>query len=82
MGPDGAFSTSSNRADSAGPHRTLGLDQGPSMLMIENYRSEFVWQTMKRSSYLNKALERAGFTGGWLDKNIYKDSAGHSAQRP
>lgn len=62
----------------------LGLDQGPSILMIENYRSEFVWQVMKRSSYLNTALARAGFHGGWLQNNLYMDPQkdGHSTERP
>lgn len=45
----------------------FGLDQGPVVLMIENVRSELVWRLMKRSPYLRRGLERAGFTGGWLD---------------
>lgn len=44
----------------------LGIDQGPIVGMIENYRSELVWRTMRKSPYLRRALERAGFTGGWL----------------
>jgi hypothetical protein len=35
--------------------------------MIENYRSEFVWNVMKKNPYIRKGLERAGFKGGWLD---------------
>ncbi|HEX5960501.1 MAG TPA: glucoamylase family protein [Rhodanobacteraceae bacterium] len=46
----------------------LGIDQGPILLMIENYRSGFVWQVMRRNPYIRRGLERAGFTGGWLDK--------------
>jgi hypothetical protein len=46
----------------------IGIDQGPILLMIENYRSDFVWKTMKKNPYLRKGLERAGFTGGWLDQ--------------
>jgi hypothetical protein len=43
-----------------------GLDQGPIFLMIENYRSEFLWELMKRCPYLVSGLGRAGFTNGWL----------------
>jgi hypothetical protein len=45
----------------------LGIDQGPIVLMTENWRSGFVWQVMKKNPYIRKGLERAGFTGGWLD---------------
>jgi hypothetical protein len=44
----------------------LGIDQGAIVLMIENYRSDFVWNVMRRNPYLRKGLERAGFGGGWL----------------
>lgn len=44
----------------------LGIDQGPILLMVENYRSGFVWELFKKSSVLARGLERAGFTGGWL----------------
>jgi len=45
----------------------FGLDQGMIVLMIENYRSDFVWNVMKRNPYIRKGLQRAGFSGGWLD---------------
>jgi hypothetical protein len=44
----------------------LGIDQGPIVGMIENHRSELVWQTMRKSAHLRRGLTRAGFTGGWL----------------
>jgi len=44
-----------------------GLDQGPIVLMIENYRSEFLWRLMRRSPYITAGLRLAGFSGGWLD---------------
>jgi hypothetical protein len=44
----------------------LGIDQGPILLMIENYRTELLWNLMKRSPYFVRGLCRAGFTGGWL----------------
>ncbi len=34
--------------------------------MIENYRSGFVWDLLKKSPYLTAGLRRAGFAGGWL----------------
>lgn len=46
----------------------LGIDQGPILLMAENWRSDFVWRVMKKNPYVRKGLERAGFTGGWLDQ--------------
>lgn len=44
----------------------LGIDQGPILLMIENYRSGLIWKLMRRNPYVVTGLERAGFTGGWL----------------
>ena len=43
-----------------------GLDQGPIVLMIENYRSRFIWQLMRNCPYIVTGLRRAGFSGGWL----------------
>jgi len=43
-----------------------GLDQGPIILMIENYRSGLVWRLMRQCPYIVTGLRRAGFTGGWL----------------
>jgi hypothetical protein len=43
-----------------------GLDQGPIVLMIENYRSGLPWRLMSKCPYLVAGLRRAGFTGGWL----------------
>ena len=45
-----------------------GLDQGPIVLMIENYRSGFLWRLMRRCSYIIAGLRRAGFAGGWLSE--------------
>jgi hypothetical protein len=44
----------------------LGIDQGPILLMIANYRNGFVWEVMKRNPHIRRGLQRAGFTGGWL----------------
>ncbi len=43
-----------------------GLNQGPIVLMIENYRSGLLWRLMRQCPYLVAGLRRAGFRGGWL----------------
>lgn len=43
-----------------------GLDQGPIVLMIENYRTGFLWELMKKCPLIIEGLRKAGFTGGWL----------------
>jgi len=44
----------------------FGIDQGPVILMIENYRTGLIWNIMRRSPYVVAGLRRAGFAGGWL----------------
>ena len=44
----------------------IGIDQGPILGGIANYRDGFVWTVMRRSPVIRRGLERAGFTGGWL----------------
>jgi hypothetical protein len=44
----------------------FGVDQGPVVLMIENYRTGLIWSIMRRSPYIAAGLRRAGFEGGWL----------------
>jgi len=44
----------------------VGIDEGPILAMIENYRSDLVWRVMRSDPYLQQGLERAGFSGGWL----------------
>ena len=44
----------------------LGLNQGPIVLMIENFRSGLIWRLMRKCPYLVSGLRRAGFAGGWL----------------
>ena len=47
------------------PHH-FGIDQGPVVLMSENYRSGLIWNVMRRCPVVIAGLRRAGFTGGWL----------------
>ena len=44
----------------------LGIDQGPIAIMIENLKSNLVWDLMKRNSAVVHGLQAAGFSGGWL----------------
>ena len=44
----------------------FGLNEGPTVLMVENYRSGLLWQLMRECPYVVDGLRRAGFTGGWL----------------
>ena len=44
----------------------LGIDQGPILAMIENYRTDLVWRVTRTNPHLRNGLLRAGFTGGWL----------------
>jgi hypothetical protein len=45
----------------------LGIDEGPILAMVENWRSDFVWKLMRRDANVVRGLCRAGFTGGWID---------------
>lgn len=45
----------------------LGIDQGPIVLGIENWKTGLVWQVMRKNPHIIRGLKRAGFTGGWLD---------------
>jgi hypothetical protein len=44
----------------------LGIDQGPILAMMGNYRNNIVWDDMRGCVPLRRGLERAGFSGGWL----------------
>ena len=43
-----------------------GLNQGPIVLMIENYRTGLIWRLLRSCPYIARGLQRAGFRGGWL----------------
>jgi hypothetical protein len=45
----------------------LGIDQGPIIAMVENYRTGLVWRVMRTNPHIVQGLRRAGFAGGWLD---------------
>ena len=39
----------------------IGIDQGPIIIMIENYRTQRVWNRFMRSPYVQAGLQAAGF---------------------
>ncbi len=47
----------------------FGLNQGPIILMIENYQTGLIWDVIRRCGYVRNGLRRAGFQGAWLDSN-------------
>ena len=45
----------------------FGINEGPTVIMIENHRSGLVWALMRRCEPLVAGLRAAGFSGGWLE---------------
>ena len=54
----------------------VAIDQGPILLMIENFRSDHVWRLTRGNVYIRTGLARAGFAGGWLDVTSQPVTAG------
>jgi len=50
----------------------LGIDQGPVLAMVENWRSGLVWRVMRKNAHLRRGLEAAGFRGGWLEGEVQR----------
>jgi hypothetical protein len=44
----------------------FGIDQGPIILMTQNYLTGLLWDLMKKCPAIVTGLRRAGFQGGWL----------------
>lgn len=44
----------------------FGINEGPTVVMIENYQSGLVWRLLRGCPYVIAGLRAAGFTGGWL----------------
>jgi hypothetical protein len=72
--PSFTFSDAASRSGTVDPvhgwvaNDYLGIDQGPILAMMENHRSGFVWNVMRRNPHIVRGLKRIGFTGGWLDR--------------
>ena len=52
----------------------FGINQGPVLLMVENYRTGLIWRLMRQCPYLVAGLRRAGFSGGWLGAEDMTDA--------
>lgn len=63
-------------------HDYIGIDQGTILAMIENYQSGLIWKTMRKNPYIKRGLERAGFTGGWLEDGKKSQKTEKPAARP
>jgi hypothetical protein len=48
----------------------FGLNQGPVVLMIENFQSGLIWEIMRSSPHIAQGLRLLGFSGGWLDSAV------------
>ncbi len=46
--------------------KVFAINQAPMMIMIENYRSGLVWNTMNHSSWIKQGLQKAGFHEGTI----------------
>jgi hypothetical protein len=44
----------------------FGINEGPTVIMIENYRTDFIWRLTRLCPYIVEGLRRAQFSGGWL----------------
>ena len=58
-------------AASGNPHGWVspwhfGLNEGPTILMIENHRTGLLWRLMRNCPPIVTGLRHAGFRGGWL----------------
>lgn len=68
------FKASVNPVFKAAPHHPagwvspyhFGINEGPTVLMIENYRSGMLWNLMRRCEPLVRGFRAAGFEGGWI----------------
>ncbi len=49
---------------------SYAIDEGLAALMIENHRSGLIWKLFRKSPHIVRGLERAGFTGGWLERAL------------
>jgi hypothetical protein len=50
------------------PRRYLAIDQGPIVVMMENYRSNLLWNLFMSCPEVKKGLIKLGFESPWLKK--------------
>ena len=56
-----AFVTLSTWGNSGDGPDELGIDQGPIVIMIENFRTQKVWRLFMQNEEVKRGLQRAGF---------------------
>ena len=56
-----AFLDSFNRTQQWYDTDELGIDQGPIVIMIENYRTQRVWRLFMQNPEIQRGLQLAGF---------------------
>jgi hypothetical protein len=61
FGPYGFYDAFSD-TESWYPQRYLAIDQGPIVVMMENYRSGLIWDLFMSCDEVKKGLEKLGFT--------------------
>jgi hypothetical protein len=61
-----SYTCNSNKSNGWVSPWHFGINQGPIVAMIENYRTGFLWRLMRTCPYIINGLRLAGFTGGWL----------------
>ena len=44
----------------------FGINLGPVVMMVENFRSGLLWRLIRTCPYITTGLRRAGFSNGWL----------------
>jgi hypothetical protein len=47
----------------------IGIDQGPILIQLENHETGLIWSILRENKYIREGLEKAGFTGGWLEES-------------
>lgn len=62
-----------DKAGWVSPHH-FGINEGPTVIMLDNYLHDFTWQRMRANPYLRTGLTRAGFRGGWLTDDAVPDT--------
>ena len=48
----------------------FGINEGPTVIMVENHRTEFIWRLTQQCRCISEGLRLAQFAGGWLDQPI------------
>jgi hypothetical protein len=54
------------------PKKYLAIDQGPEVVMIENYRTGLLWKLFMSSPEVHTGLKKLGFSSPWLQNEDVK----------